>query len=77
MPRYSDKQRPTADPELNPEPAKKLTERLAAETVHGHAPVHGRSVNPGLTMDPVWERRLLVTVVPLGSSRKGELKGEG
>ena len=76
-PCYTVKQRPTADPEMNPEPATKLTEKIAAETVHGHAPIHGRSVNPGLTMAPIGERRLLVTAGPLGAHRKGELKGEG
>ena len=65
MPRYPAKQRPTADPKLNPELATKLTERLVAETVHGHAPIHGRSVNIGLTVAPLGERILLATAVPL------------
>ena len=60
---------------MNPEPATKLTERLTAETVHGHARIHGRSVNPGLTAAPLGERILLVTADPLGSPRKGERKG--
>ena len=50
MPRYPAKQRPTADPKLNPELATKLTERLVAETVHGHATINGQSVIPGLTV---------------------------
>ena len=62
----TDKQRPTADPKLNPEPATKLTEQLVAGTVHGHAPIHSRSINPGLNVAPLGERRLLVTAVPLG-----------
>ena len=76
-PRYSAKQRPTADPKLNPEPATNFTEELAVETVHGHAPIHGRIVNPGLTVAPIRERRLLVTAGPLGAHRKGERKGGG
>ena len=32
---------------------------------------------PGLTLDPLREIRLLVTAVPLGPPRKGELKGKG
>ena len=52
-PRYIAKQRPTAEPELNPEPATNLTERLAEETVHGHAPIHSWSVNIGLTVSPI------------------------
>ena len=71
------KKRPTTDPDMDPEPEKSLTERLASETVHGHVPIHGRSVNPGLTVSLLGERRLLVTAAPLGASRKGELKGEG
>ena len=59
---------------MNPEPATKLTERLAAETLHGHAPIHGMSVNTGLTVAPLGERRLLVTASPLGAPRKGERK---
>ena len=62
---------------LNPEPATKLTERLAADTVHGHTHIHGRSVNPGLTVAPLGERRLLVTHGPLGAPRKVERKGGG
>ena len=46
MPRYLSKQRPTADPNMNPKPATKLTERHMTGTVHGHAPIHSRSVNP-------------------------------
>ena len=61
---------------MNPEPAKKLTERLVAETVHGHAPIYVRSVNPGLTVAPLGERRLLVTAGPLGAPRMGEKKGK-
>ena len=77
MPRYPAKQRPNADPDLNPESATKMTHRLAAETVHGHDPIHGRSVNPGLTVAPLGEIRLLVTAGLLGAPKKGELKGEG
>ena len=77
MPRYLAKQRPTSDPGLNPGPAKKLTERLAAETVHGHAPIHGQSVNPGITVSSIGERGLLVTDVPVGAPSKGEIKWEG
>ena len=77
MPHYTAKQIPTAEPKLNPEPTTKLTERLAVETLHGHAPIHSRSVNPGLTVAPVGERRLLVTAGTLGEPRKGELKGGG
>ena len=61
---------------MNPEPATNFTEQLAAETVHGQAPIHGRSVNPGLTVPPIRERRLLVMAGPLGAPRKGERKGE-
>ena len=57
---------------MNPEPATNLTERLAVETVHGQAPIHGRSVNPGQTVAPLGERRLLVMAAPLGAPRKGE-----
>ena len=53
------------------------TERLAAENVHVHAPIHRPSVNQGLTMAPLGERRLLVPSAPLGAPREGELKGEG
>ena len=60
---------------MNPEPATKLTDRLAAETLHGHAPIHSRSVNPGLTVAPLGERIILVTAVLLGEPRKGEIKG--
>ena len=66
-PHYPSKQRPTTDPDLNPKPATKLTERLATETVDGHAPIHGWSVNPGITVAPLGERRLLVAVGPLGA----------
>ena len=45
--------------------------------MHGHAPIHGRSVNPGITMDPLEERIILVMAGPLGAPRKGELKREG
>ena len=76
-PNYPDKQSPTTDPKLNPEPAKKLNERLAAENVHGHTPIHGQSVNPGLTVALIGERRILVTDGHLGAPMKGELKGEG
>ena len=71
------KQRTTADPDLNLEPTTKLTEKLAAKTVHGHAPIYGRSLNPGLTVAPLGKRRLLVTAAPPGAPRKGEIKGEG
>ena len=71
MPRYPNKQRPTTDPKLNPEPATKLTYRIAAETVHGHPPIHGRIVNPGLTVAPLGERIILVTAGLLGAPRKG------
>ena len=71
------KKRPTADPDLNPEPTTKLTEQLAVDTVHDHAPIHGCSVNPGLSVALLGERRLLVMVRPLEAPRKGELKGEG
>ena len=54
---------------MNPEPAKHLTEQLAEETVHGHALIHLRSVNPGLAMVLLGERRLLVTAGPLGAPR--------
>ena len=66
---------PTSEPKLNPEPATKLTERLAAENVHGHSPIHGWSVNPGLTVAPLGERILLVKSGPLGAPRRGERKG--
>ena len=62
---------------MNPEPATKLTDRLTADTVHGHAPIHGQSVNPGLTVAWLGERRLLVTTGPLGAPRKGDIKGGG
>ena len=65
-----------ADPNLNPEPAKKLTEQLAAEAVNGQAPIHGWDVNPELTVPPLGKRRLLVTAAPPGAPRKGEIKGE-
>ena len=68
---------PTADPKLNPKLATKLAEQLAAEIVHGHAPIHGWSVNPGLTVAPLGGRRLLVTASPLGAPRKVEQKGGG
>ena len=58
---------------LNPQ--KKLTEQVEAETVYGHAPIHGRSVNPGLTVAPPGGRRILVTAGPLEAPRKGELYG--
>ena len=76
-PRYSAKQRSTDEPKLNPVPATKLTDQLAAETMHGHALIHVQSVNPGLTMDPLEERKVLVTAGPLGAPRKGERKGGG
>ena len=75
MTRYPDKQSPTSNPNLNPKPATKLTERIAAETVHVHAPIHGWFVNTGLPVDPLGERRLLVTAGLLGAPRKGERKG--
>ena len=62
---------------MNPEPATNLTKRLVAETVHGHTPIQGRSVNTGLNVAPLGEIRLLVTDTPLGAPRKGEQKGEG
>ena len=62
---------------MNPKSATNLTEGLAAETVHGHAPIHGYSVNPGLTVAPLGERRLLVTAGLLGAPRKRELNGKG
>ena len=77
MPLYPAKQSPTADSDMNPEPATNFTERIAAENVHGHAPIHVQSVNPGLTVAPPGERRILVTAVPLVAPRKGELKGGG
>ena len=76
IPRCLDKNSIIADLKLNPNPATKLTEQLVAETVHGHAPIHGRSVNPGLTVDLLEDRRLLVTAAPIGALSKGELKGE-
>ena len=45
--------------------------------MHGRAPIHGLSVNPGLTVAPLGERILLVTAGPLGAPRKGERKGGG
>ena len=48
---------------------------FAAETVHGHAPIHNWSVNSGLTVAPLGEIVLLVTDGPLGVPRIGELKG--
>ena len=66
-PRYPAKTIPAADPELNPEPATNMTEQLTTETVHGHAPIHSRSVNPRLTLAPIGERRLSVTAGPLGA----------
>ena len=51
---------------MNPEPGTKLTERLAVETVHGHDPINGRSVNPGLTVTPLGEKKLVVMAAPLG-----------
>ena len=45
--------------------------------MHGHAPIHGQSLNPGLTVALLGERRLLVTTNPLGVPRKGEQKGGG
>ena len=77
MPRYPAKQRPTADPKLNPELATKLTERLVAETVHGHAPIHGQSVNIGLTVSTLRLIIILVTIGPLGKPSKGDQKEEG
>ena len=71
-PRYPDKQRPTADPDLNPEPATKLTERLVAETVHGHAPIHGRSANTRTNSGPDRGDKTLVKAVTLYAPRKGE-----
>ena len=62
---------------MDTEPATKLTERLAADTLHGHAHIHIRIVNLGLTVAPIGERMLLVTDVPLGAPRKGERKGGG
>ena len=64
-PHYSAKKRPTADPKLNPEPATKLTEQLAADTVYGHMQT------PGLTVVLLGERIILVTAGPLGAHRKG------
>ena len=52
MTRCPDKQRATADPKLDPELATKLTDQLAAETVRGHAPIHGRSANPRTNTGP-------------------------
>ena len=45
--------------------------------MHGHAPIHGRSVNPGLTVALLGERILLVTDGSIGAPRKGEQKGGG
>ena len=68
---------PAANPDLNPEPAIKLTERLTEETLHGYAPIHGRSVNPGLTVALLGERIVLVTAGPLVEPSKGEQRGGG
>ena len=46
MTHYPAKQKLTSDHKLNPEPTTKFTEKLTAETVHGHAPIHNRSKNP-------------------------------
>ena len=51
-PRYLAKKRPTTDPNMNPKPVTKLTEKLAAETVHGHAPIHSQSANPMTNSGP-------------------------
>ena len=77
MPRCTAKQRPTADPKPNPELATKLTEKLSAETVHGHATIYGRSVNPGPTVVSLGEIILLVMTGSLGAPSKGEQNGEG
>ena len=69
------KQNTTAEPDLITEPATKLTDILMAETVHGHVLIHGQSVNPGPTVAPLGERRILVTAAPLRAPRKGDLKG--
>ena len=76
-PRYYAKQRPTADPKLNPEPAAKLTEQLVVDNMHGRAPIRSRSVNPELTVALLGERRLLVTTGPLGVPSNREQKEEG
>ena len=51
-PCYIAKQSPTADPKLNHEPATNLNERILAGTVHGHAPIRSRSLNPRTNSGP-------------------------
>ena len=75
-PWYPSRQRQTTDSKLNPKPATKLTDQLMAETVHGHAPIQVQSVNPGLTMAPLGERRLLVTARPLEHLGKERKRGK-
>ena len=77
MPRYPAKKMPTADPKLNPDLATKLTERLVAETVHGHATIHSHIVNSGLTVSTLGDKIFLVMTGILGEPSKGDQKGEG
>ena len=75
MPRYPAKQRPTAGPKLNPKPVTKLTERLAEETVHGHAPIHGRSANPRTNIKPARWEKTFSDGRPPWSAYEGRAKG--
>ena len=68
MTRCPDKQRATADPKLDPELATKLTDQLAAETVHGHAPIHDRSANLRTKSDPARVEKTFSDGRPLWSA---------
>ena len=52
MPHCPDKKMPIDDPKMNPEPATKLTDKLAAGTMHGHNPIQARSVKPRTNIGP-------------------------
>ena len=66
---------PTADPKLNPEPATKSTEILAAETVHGHATIHSRSANPRTDIVPANGDKNFSDGQPPWSAQEGRAKG--
>ena len=66
---------PTADPKLNPEPATKLNEQLTAETVHGHAPIHGRSANPRTNSVPARGKKTFSDGRPPWSAYERRAKG--
>ena len=52
MPRYPDKQSPTTDPNLNPEPPIFLTQRLTADTIHVPTPIQVQSAKLRINSGP-------------------------